>query len=124
MISLRVKNFYDDEEGWTMDYPTGDELYQRFVAQGILSEEEIMTAINNTLIIRDFENIIYDKSIKVPIVFPNKTLEERNEIFKQLINKQWMKAREEVPKEQWDKYIEQIRYEVGEIIGCNMADYF
>lgn len=83
-----------------------------------------MTAINNTLIIRDFENIIYDKSIKVPIVFPNKTLEERNEIFKQLINKQWMKAREEVPKEQWDKYIEQIRYEVGEIIGCNMADYF
>ena len=118
------KIFYDDEEGWTMDYPTGDELYQRFVAQGILSEEEIMTAINNTLVIRDFENIIYDKSIKVPIVFPNKTLEERNEIFKQLINKQWMKAREEVPREQWDKYIEQIRYEVGEIIGCNMADYF
>lgn len=118
------KIFYDDEEGWTMDYPTGDELYQRFIVQGILSEEEIMTAINNTLIIRDFENIIYDKSIKVPIVFPNKTLEERNEIFKQLINKQWMKAREEVPKEQWDKYIEQIRYEVGEIIGCNMADYF
>lgn len=118
------KIFYDDEEGWTMDYPTGDELYQRFVVQGILSEEEIMTAINNTLVIRDFENIIYDKSIKVPIVFPNKTLKERNEIFKQLINRQWIKAREEVPKEQWGKYIEQIRYEVGEIIGCNMADYF
>lgn len=122
---LRSKKiFYEDEEGWFLDYPNGDEFFRRFQEQGVLTDKQIEQAIKNTLIIRDFEDIVYDKSMKVPTLYPDLTQEERNDKFKQIINNKWIKNREEVPQEKWNEYIEEIKKEVGEIIGCNMTDYF
>lgn len=115
---------YDDEQGWFMDYPNGDEFFKRFQEQGILSNEQIKQAIDNTLLIRNFEDIIYDKSIKVPTLYPNLNQEEKDNKFKQLINEKWIETRDDIPIEMHDKYINEIRKEVNEIIGCNMSDYF
>ena len=118
------KMFYDDEEGWFMDYPNGDEFFNRFKVQGILSDDEIEEAISNTLLIRDFEDIVYDKSMKVPILYKDLNQEERNNKFKQLINEKWIEESVNIPTCLHPKYIEEIRKEVSEILGCGMADYF
>ncbi|MNW53099.1 DNA polymerase III DnaE [compost metagenome] len=52
---------YEDEEGWYMDYPDGDTLKQRFIDQGILSEEQIDRAIKNTMLFMEFEDYDSDK---------------------------------------------------------------
>lgn len=122
---LRSKKiFYDDETGWFMDYPNGDEFFRRFQEQGVLTDEQIEKAIENTLLIRDFEEIVYNKSMKVPTLYPNLTQEERNNKFKQLINERWIENSKEIPTELHGKYINEIRKEVDEIIGCDMSDYF
>ena len=77
---------YEDEDGWYMDYPTYDILFKRFQEQGILKNEEIREAINNTNAIFQFEEIKLDRSLKVPVIksLRGKTQEERNKIQKYL----------------------------------------
>ena len=42
---LNSKNiFYEEEQGWELDYPDGDELYSRFAKQCVLSHEQIVDA--------------------------------------------------------------------------------
>ena len=124
---LRSKKiFYDDEKGWFMDFPSCEVAIERFIKQGVLTNEQINEAMSNTLLIRDFDEIIYDKSIKVPIVpkYKNLSAEERNNVLKKLMNEKWVEARKDIPEEKIPYYLEQIRYEINEIIGCGMADYF
>ena len=49
-----------------MDYPSGDELYQRFAQQGVLSHQEIEEALNNTnvfLEVEEYDSPIFNKNI-------------------------------------------------------------
>lgn len=48
---------YADEEGWYMDYPSGEEAFQRFLEQGVLSRAQIEEAFQNTNIFLDFEDV-------------------------------------------------------------------
>jgi DNA polymerase III alpha subunit len=122
---LRSKKMkYEDEEGWFLDYPDYNTFYDRFQKQDILTDEQIQTAIDNTNEILKFEDIILDKSMKVPTLYKHLTQEERNEKFKQLINKKWIEERYFIPKEKHQLYISEIRKEVQEILDCNMSDYF
>lgn len=115
---------YEDENGWFMDFPDYDTLFKRFQGQGILSNEDIETALENTNKVLEFEDIKLDKSMKVPTLYPNLTQSQRDEKFKQLINKLWVEERDNIPKNKWKYYINEIRKEVEEIIGCGMSDYF
>lgn len=130
---------YDDEDGWFMDYPDVNTIIDRFRNQGVLSEEEIQRAINNTSIIETFDDIdlglktiidgdkaYLDIDIKVPNLYKNLSMEERNNKLKNIINKEWKQyvINENIPKEEFPMYLEGIRYETNEIIKCNMADYF
>ena len=60
------KIYYEDENGWYMDMPNIEEIIKRFQEQGVLTDEEIYEAINNTNKTLEFEDIILDKSLKVP----------------------------------------------------------
>mgnify|MGYP002517021635 CR=1 FL=1 len=117
---------YEDEDGWYMDYPTYDILTDRFKAQYILSDEQIATAINNTNIIFDFEDIKLDKSLKVPIVksLRDKTQEERNKIFEKILQDEWALQRQDINESKLSEYQKEIKHDIAEIEGCNMADYF
>ena len=115
---------YEDEEGWDLDFPDYETLFSRFQKQGILSDEEIEIALENTKDVLKFEDIILDKTMKIPTLYPKLNQEERDNKFKQLINEKWIKERDNIPKEKHKHYIEEIRKEVNEIIGCGMSDYF
>ena len=54
---------YEEESGWDLTYPDYDTLFKNFQRQGVLSDEEISIAIDNTNKILDFENIVLDLSL-------------------------------------------------------------
>ena len=117
---------YEDEDGWYMDYPTYDVLFDRFKQQGVLTDEQIKAAINNTNVLFEFEDIKLDRSLKVPVIkeLRNKTQEERNHIFEQILKDEWFLQKSDINKDKLQQYYQEIKHDIGEIEACNMADYF
>lgn len=117
---------YEDEDGWYMDYPTYDVLFERFKQQGVLTDGQIKAAINNTNVLFEFEDIKLDRSLKVPVVkeLRNKTQEERNRIFEQILKDEWFLQKADINKDKLQQYYQEIKHDIGEIEACNMADYF
>ena len=120
-LFLKAKGIvYEEEGGFILDYPDSDEIIRRYEEQGILTLEDIEEALTNTLIFDNAEGIHIDKEFKIPKV----TEGDSNKVLKKLINEGWAKERDNVPKEKWKEYIEQIKYEYKIIEDCGMADYF
>ena len=117
---------YEDEDGWYMDYPTYDVLFDRFKQQGVLTDGQIKDAINNTNVLFEFEDIKLDRSLKVPVIkeLRNKTQEERNHIFEQILKDEWFLQKADINKDKLQQYYQEIKHDIGEIEACNMADYF
>ena len=117
---------YEDEDGWYMDYPTYDVLFERFKQQGVLTDEQIKASINNTNVLFEFEDIKLDRSLKVPVIkeLRNKTQEERNHIFEQILKDEWFLQKSDINKDKLQQYYQEIKHDIGEIEACNMADYF
>ena len=117
---------YEDEDGWYMDYPTYDILFKRFQEQGILKNEEIKEAIENTNSIFQFKKIELDRSLKVPVIksLRDKTQEERNKIFENILKNEWKEQKWDINKDKYEEYKKEINHDIKEIEACNMADYF
>ena len=117
---------YEDEDGWYMDYPKYDVLFERFKQQGVLTDGQIKAAINNTNVLFEFEDIKLDRSLKVPVIkeLRNKTQEERNHIFEQILKDEWFLQKSDINKDKLQQYYQEIKHDIGEIEACNMADYF
>lgn len=117
---------YEDEDGWYMDYPSYNILFKRFQEQGILKNEEIKEAIENTNIIFQFDKIELDRSLKVPVIksLRGKTQEERNKIFEDILKKEWKEQKWDINKDKYEEYRKEINHDIKEIEACNMADYF
>lgn len=118
---------YDDEDNWYMDFCDGDELYRRFANQAVLSHDEIMAAISNTLIFENVETYncpIFNDEIKLPTLYPELSQEQRNAEYKKIVMDGWDKYKLSVPENEWFKYEEEIAKEIQTVIDTNMADYF
>lgn len=115
---------YDDEEGWYLDVPSYDEFVRRFQEQGVLSDEQIITAIENTNLTLDFEDIVLDRNIKIPTFYPDKNQEEKDRIFIETIYNLWEEEKLKLPIEKHPIYQKEIVKEINEILGCGMCDYF
>ena len=120
-LFLKAKGIvYEEEGGFCLDYPDSDEIYRRYKLQGVLTEDEVTEALNNTLVFDNAEGIHIDKEFKIPKI----TNGDSNKVLQKLINEGWAKERHNVPKEKWKEYIQQIKYEYKIIEDCGMADYF
>lgn len=120
---------YPDEEEFILDYPDYDTMVQRFKKQGVLSEEQIIEAIDNTMLFLDCEDIYLDKEIKMPTIYPDLTTEEKITELKKHINKAFTKVKESdsIPKERIPEYIKEIKYEMDIIektAEVRSVDYF
>ena len=76
---------YEDEGGWYMDYPSGAEAFRRFQEQGVLSDAQIREAMENTNVFLSFDDVVFDKSKKLPTIYPQLTQEQRNQKYMDLI---------------------------------------
>lgn len=115
---------YDKEEGFFMDYPDTDTVLERFKKQGVLRDEELIEAFNNTHIVDGFDDIILDDDIKMPSLYPDKTEPEKVAILKKHINQAWKEDRKHILKERWSEYLEAIKYEMSIVENTHMTDYF
>lgn len=118
------KIIYDDEEGWYLDYPDYDTLFQRFMGQGIWTENEVHELLDNTLQLTQVEQFYLDPKMKVPTIFPEKDREWKLGYLKKLIFEKWEKYKGKVPKARWKKYKKEILLEYSIIERTKMEDYF
>lgn len=120
--------FYEDEQGMFLDYPSDDEVRRRFADQGVFTPQQVQEAMDNTDICLTFEdyakdNPIFSPDIKIPSIFPDKTQEEKNSIYRKLITQQFKKFMQTVPKERYQEYWQAVKDEVDTYIDTNLVDY-
>jgi DNA polymerase III alpha subunit len=121
---------YGSEDDFILDYPTAETMIHRFKKQGVLSEQQIDSAINNTLIFDNCEEIQLDYSIKMPTIYPDLTPKQRVNLLKSEVNKRFKVIRKEehISDEDYKVYKKGIRYEMKIIEDTNdevhTADYF
>lgn len=120
---------YEDEEGWFLDYPDGDEAYQRFCRQGVLTEAQIDEAMSNTnvfLDVEDYDSEIFNANLKLPKLPRMKdwSQEQRDEAYERLVWQGWDRYKPSVPEELHPHYESEIQSEIDSVKECHMADYF
>lgn len=119
---------YDDNEvGWYMDYPDDDTVRHRFAEQGVFDVETVQKAMDNTdilLTFDDYDNVpVFTTDIKLPTLYPDKTQEERNKIYSQLISKLFKDYMKNVPKDRYKEYFDGVKQEVSVYKETGMVDY-
>lgn len=120
-LFLRAKGIvYEDESNFVLDYPDSDTVIERYKAQGVLNENQIMEALNNTLVFDKSEGITLDKEFKIPKV----TDGDSNMVLRNIIKDAWKKEKRKVSKDRIKEYQDAIYYETKIIEDCGMADYF
>ena len=115
---------YEDEEGWYLDYPDGDEAVRRFRQQGVLSDAQIMEAMENTNVFLRFEDIIFDRSKKLPTIYPELSQHERNQKYLDVVYAEWERYSKDMTDAEKAPRLEGIRYETDVVTSTNMSDYF
>ena len=120
---------YGDEDTYILDYPDYDTMFSRFQKQGVLTDEQIIQAIDNTRLFEKCEEIYLDKEIKMPSAYPNLTPDEKIAELKKHINKKFaIIAKEEgIEGAKLKEYIKGIREEMRVIEDTkeiNTSDYF
>jgi DNA polymerase III alpha chain len=120
---------YGNEDNYLLDFPDYDTMFNRFKNQGVLTNEQIIEAMANTLIFRNCEDIDIDKNIKMPSIYPNFTPDEKiNELKKHIAKKFKVIAKQEnIIGDELNMYKRGIVDEMKVIEDTkeiNTADYF
>ena len=125
-IFLKGKKIsYGDEDLFDNDYPTYDEIVERYQRQGVLNKEQVEKAIKNTLIIEEkTEEFIFKDDIKMPTLFPKDTHEQKVKKLKDIVNKEFKEQYKNLSKEEKQKYFDALRFEMNIIEETSMEDYF
>lgn len=112
--------YYDFEENMILDYPDEDEIYKRYEKQGVLTKQQVNSALDNTMVFDECQPItLINDDIKLPSVS-----QQPIEDLKNIIRNEWKKERIKIPKELWNKYTDAIIYELDIVEKTNMANYF
>ena len=114
----------EDERGWYMDYPDDDEVRRRLKEQGVLNDSEIEECMSTSDLLLDFDDITFDKDIKLPSVYPDKSQEWKDNKLRELVYYAWDKEKKNVQVDRWEEYEEGIEYELSAIFNTKMTDYF
>lgn len=120
---------YGDEDTYVLDFPDYDTMFNRFKKQGILSDEQIEKAIDNTLIFNQCEEIYLDKEIKMPTAYMGLTTDEKAAELKRHVTAKFKQicAEENIVGDKLKQYIDGIKYEmqiIEDTKEINTADYF
>ena len=111
---------YEDESNFILDYPDADTIIERYHTQGVLNDEQIMEALENTLVFDNAESIKLDKEFKIPKITDGNS----DMVLRKIISDAWKEEKKIVPKERIKEYEQAIYYEMDIIKNCGMADYF
>ena len=120
-LFLKAKGIvYEDESNFILDYPDYDTVVQRYKEQGVLNDEQIQEALNNTLIIDKAEGITINKEFKIPKVSDG----DSNKALRKILRNAWKEEKKKIPTDRIKEYEDAIYYETKIVEDCGMADYF
>ena len=111
---------YGDEDSFDLHLPTAQEAYQLLLDQGILVRSRIEEAMENTLILREFEGVKFTKEKKIPNAYPDMSLEQRNFLYKKLCCDEYIR-KAGMPTEEEKK---ELHDEMDAVADTGTADYF
>jgi len=117
---------YDEEDGWSLDYPDEATVMQRFMEQGVFTQDEVQKAMDKSDIILTFEDYhsqVFEKNRKLPTLYPGKTQEEKNKIYSRLITKLFKEYIKNIPADRYDEYYQGVKMEVDTYKSTGMVDY-
>ena len=125
-IFLKGKKMnYGDEDSFEIDYPSYEEILERYKKQEVIPEHLVKIALENTMIIEsETEEFIFKDNIKMPTLFPSKTHEQKIRKLKSIINNEFKKQYPDLSKEEKKKYQEALKFEMNIIEETSMEDYF
>ena len=114
-LFLKAKGiFYEDESGFVLDYPDSDEIFNRYKEQGVLSDEQVKSALENTLIFDNAEPIYTDKEFKIPDISGEIIKEElhnsqidtndSDNVLREIIKRAWSKEKGNVKAKRIPEY--------------------
>ena len=119
---------YGSEDSFILDYPSSDDIFDRYKHQGILSTDDVQKALNSTLIFDKAEDLGFKKDVKMPTIYPNLAPQERLAKLKKIVSKRWKEESKKVPTHRHPEYVDGIRFEMDIIEKTNeevkTADYF
>ena len=119
-LLLASKITYGNEDEFILYLPTAEEAYQDLKNQGVLNRAQIQEAMENTLILREFTGVFFDKERKFPISRPELTQEQRNSLYKHMVCDGYIEQAGMPTKEE----AAEIHKEMDTIVETNSADYF
>lgn len=120
---LKAKGMnYGDEDSFILDYPGYDAIIQRYKEQGVLTEQEAIEALNNTLVFDEAEPIELDYGFKLPRIFK----EDSKKHLKRILLDEFKKKipYNTLSKDKLKEYKQALNYEYKIILKCDMEDYF
>lgn len=118
---------YEDEVGWYMDYPDDEETVRRFVEQGVLTADQIKSAMDITdqaLEFCDYDNVrVFTRDIKLPSLYPDDTPEQKFKRYNKLISKKFKEYMKDIPPDEYQRYFDGVQMEVCTYRDTGMVDY-
>ena len=134
-LFLRAKGiYYDDESGFELDYPDAETILARYETQGVLSREQAIEALENTLVFDQAEGVHVDKEFKIPKIkeellrkdlhIPNFDYSDDNQVLKAILARAWRREKGKVRAKRIPEYQDAIYYETDIVEKCGMARYF
>lgn len=112
---------YGDEDSFILDYPDYQTIVARYEKQGVLPQDKIKEALENTLIFDKAKDLNFNKDIKMPSIYPNT---DKNLELKKILADKWKAEKKYIAKNQYKKYQKEIEFEMDIIENTKMADYF
>lgn len=120
-LFLRAKDIiYEEETSFILDYPDYDTVVDRYKLQGVLNDEQIEEALQNTLYLDKAEELsLVDYEVKLPEVSKNPEKELRS-----IIKEAWNKEKKYIDPSLIKEYEKAILYEMDIIHKTKMENYF
>lgn len=118
-LLLASKITYGNEDEFLLFLPTADEAYQMLREQNVLNRAQIEEAMENTLILRDFEGVHFTNEKKIPNPYPEMDLEKRNFLYKKTVCNEYIKKAGMPTKEE----AAEIHAEMDTMTSTGTADY-
>lgn len=112
---------YGDEDSFILDYPSVADICDRYKLQGVLNENKIKQALENTLIFDRAEDLEFTRDTKMPSIYPN---QDKNKKLKEIIAEKWKNEKVNIDVSLHEKYKNEIYSEIDIVEKTDMADYF
>lgn len=118
-LLLASKITYGNEDEFLLYLPTAEEAYQDLKTQGVLNRAQIEEAMENTLVLREFEGLKFTNEKKIPNPYPDMPLDRRNYLYKKTVCNEYIRKAGMPSKEE----AVEIHAEMDTMTSTGTADY-